>query len=130
MLSPAFTNRLLPALFLLISLPLATPLLGAEPVRIMVVGDSISVGYTDNPNWNVPFQFGFRSGLYSLLTNAGIAFQFVGNSPEPWDGKYGVSSNVPPLDLRTIGQDRCAGYGGRRVDFIAANIVSWMALNS
>ena len=42
------------------------------PIRIECVGDSITAGYTDNPNWNVPFEFGYRSGLYTRLTNASI----------------------------------------------------------
>jgi hypothetical protein len=57
---------------------LALPLWGASPYRLLVIGDSISVGYTDNPTWSVPYQFGFRSGLYTRLTNSGMAVQFVG----------------------------------------------------
>ncbi|HVJ46116.1 MAG TPA: thrombospondin type 3 repeat-containing protein, partial [Luteolibacter sp.] len=37
------------------------------PLRIMPVGDSITAGYTDNPTWNEPFNFGYRSGLYTRL---------------------------------------------------------------
>jgi hypothetical protein len=98
--------------------------LEAAPVRIMVVGDSISVGYTDNPKWNQPFEFGFRSGLYKRLTNCGVAFQFVGSSPEPWDGRSGLPTNTPALDLRALGQDHCEGYGGKRTGYILNAIAS------
>ena len=42
-----------------------------EPLRIMCLGDSITVGYTDNPHWKEPFKFGYRSRLYKLLKGAG-----------------------------------------------------------
>ena len=100
----------------------------------MVVGDSISVGYTDNPKWTVPYEFGFRSGLYTRLTNSGMAVQFVGNSKEPWNGgsagKYGTPTNTPKLDLRALGQDHCEGYGGKKTDFIRENIAAWLAQDS
>lgn len=101
-------------------------LLAANPYRILVTGDSISVGYTDNPNWTVPFDFGARSGLYTRLTNSGMAFQFVGNSPEPWNGTFGLPTNTPALDLRPLGQDHCEGYGGKKASFILSNIQTWL----
>ena len=114
-------------------LPLITfarPALADNPCRIMAVGDSITVGYTDNPKWTAPYQFGFRSGLYTRLANSGMSFQFVGNSPEPWDGKFGVPKNVPSPDLRGLGQDHCRGYGGKGTDFIATNINAWVATDA
>ncbi len=82
------------------------------PLRIMCVGDSITAGYTDNPKWDVPFEFGYRQGLFERLQKAGYQFQFVGDSPEPWDGRFGVPKNSPLPDLRAIGQDRHEGHGG------------------
>ena len=105
-------------------------LLAANPYRIMPVGDSITVGYTDNPKWTVPYQFGYRSGLYTRLTNSGTSFQYVGNSPEPWNGASGTPTNIPSLDLRTIGQDHCEGYSGKTTTYIAANIASWLVIDS
>jgi hypothetical protein len=35
----------------------------------------------------------YRSGLYTRLTNAGYNFQFVGASPEPWNGHSGDPTN-------------------------------------
>jgi hypothetical protein len=61
--------------------------------RIMCLGDSITVGYTDNPTWNVPFKFGYRSKLYTLLKNAGYNFTFVGDSPQPWNKMSGDPSH-------------------------------------
>jgi hypothetical protein len=61
-----------PGWAILVSLLTATTLSAANPYRILVIGDSISVGYTDNPNWTVPFEFGYRSGLYTRLTNSGL----------------------------------------------------------
>jgi hypothetical protein len=112
----------------------ATAVLAADPIRIMVVGDSVSVGYTDNPKWTVPFEFGFRSGLYQRLTNSGMAVQFVGGSLEPWNGgargTYGVPTNTPTLDLRKLGQDHCAAYGGRKISYVSGNIASWLSTYS
>ncbi len=99
-----------------------------EPLRIMCLGDSITVGYTDNPSWaNHPFMFGYRSGLYTRLTNAGFNFQFVGASTEPWTGISGDPTNggtyTPALDLRDFGQDKHRGYGGAG---IWGNVNSWI----
>ena len=117
-------------LLILLCLTSATVLWAANPYRILVTGDSISVGYTDNPKWTVPYQFGFRSGLYTRLTNSGMTVQFVGGSPQPWDGKYGVPTNTPTPDLRSLGQDHCEGYGGQGTSYILANIASWLATDS
>ena len=65
----------------------------AKSLRILCVGDSITAGYTDNPIWNVPFEFGYRQGLFERLQKAGYQFQFVGDSPEPWDGRFGLPKN-------------------------------------
>ena len=121
-------NRLL--LFLLCHLMVLTvSTLSASPYRILAVGDSITVGYTDNPDWKVPYEFGFRSGLYIRLTNSNVAFQFVGNSPEPWDGKFGMPRNTPITDLRLVDQNHCQGYGGMGLSFILANIGAWLTVD-
>lgn len=99
----------------------------AAPRRIMCVGDSITAGYTDNPNWNVPFQFGYRSGLYTRLLHAGYAFQYVGASAEPWNGAFGNPTNTPSPDLRTVSQDQHRGYGGWGTSGILSNIAAWLA---
>jgi len=78
----------------------------------MCLGDSITAGYTDNPKWTIPFEYGYRGGLYSLLIDAGHDIEFVGESPEPWDGRFGLPTNTPTLDLRDLGQDQHRGYGG------------------
>jgi len=98
-----------------------------RPYRIMPVGDSITAGYTDNPNWKVPFEFGYRRDLFNLLQSNGIPFQFVGNSLEPWNGLFGVPTNHPAPDLRTIAQDQHEGYGGQGTAYVAQNIASWLA---
>ncbi len=111
-------------------------LLGSEaagataPLRIQCVGDSITAGYTDNPNWTVPFEFGYRSGLYTRLTNAGYPFQFVGASLEPWNGVFGRPTNTPSPDLRTVGQDHHRGYGAWFTSHILSNIGSWLAADN
>jgi hypothetical protein len=99
----------------------------AGPVlRIMPLGDSITAGYTDNPDWNVPFGFGYRSGLYTRLTNAGYSFQFVGGSTEPWTGIDGTVKTVSAPDLRKVNQDFHRGYGGAHVADLANNVVNWL----
>ncbi len=103
----------------------------STPLRIMCLGDSITAGYTDNPGWvNHPFEFGYRSGLYTILTNARYNFLFVGGSTEPWTGISGDPTQgntyTPPLDLRNLGQDGHRGYGGTTASGLQSNIVSWL----
>ncbi|MBN2292352.1 MAG: hypothetical protein JXM70_08005 [Pirellulales bacterium] len=87
----------------------------AVPIRIMPLGDSITAGQTD-PNWVYPFSFSYRGSLYTQLTDAGYDFQFVGDSPEPWNGiPYGVPPVIVGPDLRTAGQDGHHGYAGSRI---------------
>ena len=85
-----------------------------------------TAGYTDNPTWTVPFSFGYRSGLYTRMTGANYPFQFVGNSQEPWNGKFGVPTTVVAPDLRTVNQDGNRGYGGMDAAFLSANIGDWL----
>lgn len=103
----------------------------ADPMRIMPIGDSITAGYTDNPDWNVDFEFGYRSGLYTRLTNAGYDFQFVGGSTEPFDNAFPGDPTrngtyTPPIDLRVLGQDGHRGYGGKAGPFFLANGPGWL----
>lgn len=99
----------------------------SNPIRILCVGDSITLGATDNPVWDVPFQFGYRSSLHERLVKAGYKIQFVGDSPEPWDGRFGVPKNTPSPDLRAIGQDRHHGHGGWNTAMILQNIEPWVS---
>lgn len=88
-------------------------------LRIMPLGDSITAGTTD-PSWQYPFSFGYRGSLYTRLTNAGYDFQFVGASPEPWNGvPYGVPPKFVGPDLRTLNQNGHRGYGGSSISDIA-----------
>jgi lysophospholipase L1-like esterase len=105
------------------------------PLRIMCLGDSITVGYTDNPSWaNHPFEFGYRSGLYTRLLAAGYDFAFVGGSTEPWTGISGDPTHggtvTPTLDLRDFNQDGHRGYGGAAIPTIHGGIVEWMAADN
>lgn len=103
----------------------------------MPLGDSITAGYTDNPNWTVDFEFGYRRGLYTRLTNAGYDFTYVGGSPEPWVSPYGDPTRggtyKPTFDLRDIGQ---MGWGqdGMGTDPLcvsrgAANTGNWLTVS-
>jgi len=110
--------------------------LSAAPVRIMPLGDSITAGYTDNSAWTVPFEFGYRRGLCILLGNAGIDFQFVGGSPEPFDKKYGdptlAGTVYPTVELREpdINQGAHRGYGGINLTTLNANVASYIAADN
>lgn len=99
------------------------------PCRILAVGDSITAGYTDNPSWSVPFEFGYRGPLFQMFQNAGVSVQFVGSSREPWNGQWGVPTNQPSPDLRQLDQDHHEGYGGKNSAFVAQNIGSWVRKN-
>ena len=98
-------------------------------VRIMLVGDSITAGYTDPPAWTVPFEFGYRGALYELLqAQFPDQFVFVGQSPEPWDMRFGdpTRSAQPQPDLRVLGQDGHRGYGGWGTADVASHIEQWL----
>ena len=101
-----------------------------EPLRIMPMGDSITVGYT-NADWTGgSFEFGYRSGLYTLLSNAGYNFRFIGNSTEPWtfrDPRTTDPAWPPAINLETLGQDGNNGYAGEDAAYLNANISSWLA---
>lgn len=106
---PRFRTALFSAVLLLVAASLAS---AAEPVRIMMLGDSITAGYTDNSTWNVPYGFGADSGLYTRLNAANYPFQFVGGSQEPFNGVFGVPKTVSSPDLRLVDQAYMRGYGG------------------
>jgi lysophospholipase L1-like esterase len=101
--------------------------LSNNSIRIMPLGDSITAGYTDNPKWQVPFEFGYRSSLFSYLDEAGCNFTFVGNSPEPWDGKWQVPKNKSIPDLRIHGEDKHRGYGGKNIIDINKRVAQFIA---
>jgi len=127
---PSAPVRLLAVLIVAAAVLAAGSAWAVASVRIQCVGDSITAGYTDNPNWNVPFQFGYRSGLYTRLTNAGYPFQFVGASAEPWNGAFGLPKNTPSPDLRTVNQDHHRGYGGWGTSGVLSNIGGWLAADN
>lgn len=95
----------------------------ALPLRILCVGDSITVGYTDDSlSGAYPFMFGYRRGLYTQLTSANYDFKLVGSSPQPDFGSY-----VPPFNLRDFGQDGHEGYGGETISGLTTKIAGYMA---
>ena len=102
----------------------------ANPLRIMPIGDSITVGYT-NADWTGgAFEFGYRSGLYTLLSNDGYDFRFVGNSTEPGtfrDPRTTDPAWPPTLNLETLGQAANNGYAGKDANFLNGGISSWLA---
>jgi hypothetical protein len=102
----------------------------ANPLRIMPMGDSITVGYT-NADWSGgAFEFGYRSGLYTLLSNAGYDFRFVGSSTEPRtfrDPRTTDPAWPPTLNLETLGQAANNGYAGKDATFLNGGISSMLA---
>lgn len=105
-------------------------LMANEALRIMPLGDSITAGYTDNPPWAHPFEYGYRAPLYTLLTEANISFKFVGQSAEPMNKKFGDPTHggtvFPKIDLKKLNQDGHRGYGGCSIPAINKNIAQWM----
>lgn len=102
------------------------------PLRIMCLGDSITVGYTDNPSWaNHPFMFGYRGGLYTRLADAGYNLRLVGGSTEPWTGISGDPTHggtyTPEHDIRDFGQDGHRGYGGASIGGTNSNVAGFIA---
>jgi Bacterial Ig-like domain len=100
---------------------------GKARLRIMAMGDSITAGYTDNPVWNVPSWYGYRSGLYNRLHAADYNFVFVGKSTELPNHTVGTT---PPADLAALGQNAHNGYGGQTAGFLNANILNWLATDN
>ena len=96
----------------------------------MSLGDSITVGYTDNSKWTHPFEFGYRNGLYRRLKDAGYCFIFVGDSKEPFNNRFGDPTHGgtvnPKLDLRKVKQGGHRGYGGWGINSIQKNISTWI----
>jgi hypothetical protein len=106
-------------------LAMANPVVGIEPIHIMPIGDSITVGYTNLPGQpDVPFEYGYRGGLYTRLTAAGYSFEFVGSSPEH------PSPGPSAVNLASLNQDYHNGYGGRGTSYIFDNITDWMAASN
>jgi hypothetical protein len=74
--------------------------------------------------------FGYRSGLYTRLTNAKYSFQLVGGSTEPWTGISGDPTHggtyTPALDLRDFGQDGHRGYGGASIGGINSGVAGYI----
>jgi lysophospholipase L1-like esterase len=90
----------------------------------MPLGDSITVGYTDNPEWSVPFGFGYRAPLAQMVQDAGCKAIFVGASQEPWDDRFGLPRQISDKTLLASGMDKHRGYGGWRL----AQIERWLPL--
>ncbi len=101
-----------------------------NPLRIMPMGDSITVGYT-NADWTGGgFEFGYRSSLYTLLSNKNYDFRFVGNSTEPWtfrDPRTTDPAWPPTLNLDALGQAANNGYAGKDANFLNGGISSWLS---
>ena len=101
-------------------------------LRIMPLGDSITVGFTDNPAWSHPFEFGYRSGLYRRLKEAGHDFVFVGSSKEPFTNpkRFGDPTQggtvSPVLDLRPLNQNGHHGHGGFGIEGLRGNVAKWI----
>ncbi len=101
-------------------------------LRMMPLGDSITVGFTDNPAWSHPFEFGYRSGLYKRLKEAGHDFTFVGSSKEPFTNpkRFGDPTHggtvSPVFDLRPLNQNGHHGHGGFSIEGLRGHVAKWI----
>lgn len=133
LLSPSRRTR---SLLISIAVLAITSELPAAPVKILPMGDSITAGYTNNSVWSVPFEYGYRAALYTLLKNAGYDFQFVGASLEPFNNLFGdptLGGTVyPTLELRDSGinQNFHRGYGGISITTLNSNVSSYIAADN
>ena len=95
-------------LFLVIGVPVfcypSHRALGAAAIgEILPLGDSITDGWT--------VAAGYRAPLYSLLTNAGDTFNFIGSS-----------TNNSTAALTAAGQEHHEGHSGYRIDQVDGNL--------
>ncbi len=95
---------------------------GAGPIQIMPLGDSITWGYA---GYNSPVDpGGYRGRLYTDLTNAGYAVQFVGSTTE---------NPTPGLPADAQAQEGHIGYaianGTAAIPTIGDNLNSWLGPN-
>lgn len=101
-------------------------------LKILPLGDSITVGFTDNPTWNMPFEFGYRGPLAQMLSTAGIPFHFVGGSGEPFTNTSGDPTHggtvYPVNELRDpqIDQGWHRAYGGIGLDAVNSQVAGWL----
>ncbi len=95
-----------------------------DPLKIMPMGDSITVGGTNAGNVE-PYWYGYRSVLYNLLHGAGYNFLFVGQSTQPPSPL--PSGTTPPADLAALGQNAHNSVGGTTVTYLNDNILTWLA---
>ena len=99
----------------------------SDRARIMILGDSIVVGYTSDGEWSEPFQFGFRGPLLQMLGASGCRVSFVGGSQEPWKSDFIVEPSIDAsIDLRLSNQDGHRGYGGSSVVDLALRLPLWL----
>src|SRR5689334_4715865 len=100
----------------------------------MPIGDSVTAGYMDNPTWSLPYSFGYRGKLYDMLTGSGMTVNYVGVSGEPLNNAFPVTNPpiqvIPAPNLASIGQDKHEGYGGKKTDYIAANVGTFLAADN
>ena len=103
-------------------------------VKIMPLGDSITVGDTDNNTWSVPFEFGYRGALATAFINSGLPFKFVGLSPQPFSPDNPTHSGTvfPVNELRdpAIDQGSHRGYSGWTIAQINSNVAAWIATDN
>ena len=93
----------------------ATACLAPAPVRVMPVGDSLTVGQTDEASapWNPPLWNGYRAPLWTLLTGDGYAINFVGS-------QQNGDSQLPDRDHE--------GHGAWSVAQVRDGIGSWVQM--
>lgn len=96
---------------------------GEDPLKILCIGDSITVGYT--ATGFDTFDLGYRGHLYNLLNDAGYVFQFVGESEQPWVNPFNIDPTdggtyrpVFEQDLRFHDQDYHQGGEGASIGAI------------
>lgn len=102
--SPVVRACLLSALSLVLG---AKAVADPVPVTIMPLGDSITLGSGGTADYG-----GYRGTLYTLLTNAGYAPDFVGT-------QTGNSAQIPDPNHQ--------GHSGWRIDQLDTNVEGWLS---
>jgi len=108
--SKSSTCHIRPFIFLVILLIISLDALGASPIKIMPLGDSITRGY-----WGSSYGDGYRRALYKSLVGTGFySIDFVGSLTDGYFQDFDRNHE---------------GHDGWTTDGLSTNVYNWLTAN-